>query len=512
FALDLRGTDTAGHVSAADLAAQTWSGNLDTLAPRVALTLTVGGGKYRYTTVAEDFNLWRNGFSSPCGAGVISKTDYFQSPWYLATVGQSSLAHKVYRLTADCTMATVYGLSEVGAWTARSVASNFAIVDNQAYVPSGALWRVSLSNPALPSVLSSYNAAGDGRGVVVVGNRAYIADGNLGLTVIDLSNPSATPGRLDTPGTATDVIVQGNYAYLADGAGGVRVINIADPTSPQLMSAYTTPGNAAAIALAPAASLAGVKAQPAPALLRLSPFYAGNAASQSPGHPSVALPDAAQPSPLAEGTTVSFTVQPGGVLSPTAGQTDQQFGAALALYNDYLVTGAPYEDGAAEDNGIVYLWRYHPLSGAWTLSTTLSASGWYMGGEHFGSAVAISHLSGNPVPDILVGAPDETMSSDFSGVAYRFRTTEPWNPDNGQWVVTQTVQGSTMQDHAGYAVEQLGPNAFVVGVPGNPAFGGGGVRAGDTYLPDSVSGSFGAALALSGNTLVVGAPNWDNTD
>ncbi|HQJ10240.1 MAG TPA: tandem-95 repeat protein [Anaerolineae bacterium] len=508
FALDLRGADTAGHVSAADLAAQTWSGNLDTLAPRVALTLTVGGGKYRYTTVAEDFNLWRNGFSSPCGAGVVHKTDYFQSPWYLATVGQSSLANKVYRLTADCTMATVYGLSEVGAWTARSVASNFAIVDNQAYVPSGALWRVSLSNPALPGVLSSYNATGDGRGVVVVGNRAYIADGNLGLTVIDVSNPSATPGRLDTPGTATDVIVQGNYAYLADGAGGVRVINIADPTSPQLMSAYTTPGNAAAIALAPAASPAGVKAQPAPALLRVSPFYAGNAASQSPGHPSVALPDAAQPSPLAEATTVSLTVQPGGVLSPTADQTDQQFGAALALYNDYLVTGAPYEDGVASDNGIVYLWRYQPLSGAWTLSTTLSASWWYMGGEHFGSAVAISHLSGNPVPDILVGAPDETMSSDLSGMAYRFRTAEPWNPDNGQWVVTQTVQGSTMQDHAGYAVEQLGPDAFIVGVPGNPAFGGGGVRAGDTYLSDPVSGSFGAALALSGNMLVVGAPNW----
>ncbi len=512
FALDLRGADTAGHVSAADLAAQTWSGNLDTLAPRVALTLTIGGGKYRYTTVAEDFNLWRNGFSSPCGAGVVNKTDYFQSPWYLATVGQSSLANKVYRLTADCTMATVYGLSEVGAWTARSVASNFAIVGNQAYVPSGALWRVSLSNPALPGVPSSYNAAGDGRGVVVVGNRAYIADGNLGLTVIDLSSPLATPGRLDTPGTATDVIVQGNYAYLADGAGGVRVINIADPTSPQLMSAYTTPGNAVAIALSPAVSttapLASGKAQPAPAAeVADAPAERPSYSLLSTPYSLLGVPGSAQPSPLAGTTAVSLTVQPGGVLSPTADQTDEQFGAALALYNDYLVTGAPYEDGVASNNGIVYLWRYHPLSGAWTLSTTLSASSWYMGDEHFGSAVAISHLSGNPVPDILVGAPDETMSSDLSGMAYRFRTTEPWNPDNGQWVVTQTVQGSTMQDHAGYAVEQLGPNAFIVGVPGDPSFGGGSVYAGSAYLSD-LSGQFGAALALSGNTLVVGAPEW----
>ncbi|HQI84959.1 MAG TPA: tandem-95 repeat protein [Anaerolineae bacterium] len=536
FALDLRGADTAGHVGAADLAAQVWSGNLDTLAPRVALTLTIAGNQYRYTTVAEDFNLWPGGFASPCGAGVVNTTDYFRSPWYLATVGQSSLANKVYRLTADCTMATVYGLAEVGAWTARAVASNFAIVGNQVYAPSGALWRVGLSNPALPNLVGSYNTAGDGRGVTVVGNRAYIADGSRGLTVIDLSNPSATPGRLDTPGTATDIIVQGNYAYLADGSGGVRVINIVNPASPQLVGAYVTPGNATAIALSPAAStaasLTGGKALPAPALdIASLSSRMNDAFSYLPVELSAALPEPsrvdelltrppysllptpdsrpAQPKPLADSAALSITVQPSDILSPTANEVGERFGAALSVYNDYLVIGAPAEtvtktmyEMTFTENGLVYLWRYNGVSGAWGVSTTLTGSG---GG--FGSAVAIGYLSGNVVPDIVVGAPDENSCSDGCGAAYRFRTSDPSNPNVGDWAVADRGTGGTMNEHGGYAVEQLPPAGLLYGMPSEPSFWGGSVRAGDTYLWD-LSGRFGAALALSGNTLVVGAPDW----
>jgi subtilisin-like proprotein convertase family protein len=536
FALDLRGADTAGHVGAADLAAQVWSGNLDTLAPRVALTLTVAGGQYRYTTVAEDFNLWPDGFASPCGAGVVNTTEYFRSPWYLGTVGQSSLADKVYRLTADCTMDTVYGLAEVGAWTARSVAGNFAIVGDQVYAPSGALWRVDLSNPAMPNDLSTYNTAGDGRGVAVAGNYAYIADGSRGLTVVDLSNSSVAPGRLDTPGTATDIIVQGNYAYLADGSGGVRVINIANPAGPQLVSAYTTPGNATAIALSPAtvAALTGGKALSAPALNVTSlssrsnntfsyhPVELGAALPEPsrvdvlPTHSSYALrltpySQPAQPKPLADSAALSITIQPGGVLAPTADQAGEQFGAALSVYNDYFVIGAPAEtitktmyEMTFTEEGLVYLWRYNPLSGNWEVSTTLDGNG---GG--FGSAVAIGYLSGHVVPDIIVGAPDEASCSDWCGAAYRFRTSDPSNPNVGDWAVADRGTGGTMFERGGYAVEQLPPAGLLYGMPSEPSFWGGSVYAGDAYLSD-LSGRFGAALALNGNTLVVGAPDWNS--
>lgn len=529
FALDLRGTDTAGHVGAADLAAQAWSGNLDTLAPRVALTLTVSGGQYRYTTVAEDFNLWPGGFASPCGAGVVNETEYFRSPWYMATVGQSGLADKVYRLTADCTMSTVYGLAEVGAWTDRAVASNFAVVDNQVYAPSAALWRVDLSNPAMPNDLSSYNAAGDGRGVTVIGTRAYIADGSRGLTVVDLSNPSATLGRLDTPGTATDIIVRGNYAYLADGAGGVRIINVADPANPQLVGAYTTPGNALAIALSPAMPplLTGGKSLPAPVLdgavlssgvrdtffslpvgfsaaLPAPSWVRGESMTDRAGSsqlvaPRLVLPSSLRPKPLAASTTLSVTIQPGGVLSPTAGEAGERFGAAVAVYNDYLVTGAPDEGGG---DGNVYLWRYDTLSGTWVLSKTLD-----FGGGRYGAAVAISNRSGYVVPDILVGAPDSDGIEGY-GTAYQLRSEQPSNPDYGQWVVSQTVYGGIMYAYAGTAVEQLGPDHFIVGMPEDlDTTGGGMVYTGSDNLYD-LSGRFGEALALSGNTLVVGAPEW----
>jgi len=486
FALDLRGVDAAGHVGASGLAAQVWNGQVDTLAPRLAITRTTVGGQYRYITVAEDFNLLPAGFSSPCGAGVVATTGYYRSPWYQGLVGQSSLGSKIIRLTADCT-ASPYGLSERGAWTERpSVSGKFAIVGNEAFVPSGALWRVSLANPSLPNDTASYNAAGDGRSVVVSGYYAYIADGSRGLSIVNRYNPSGPAARLDTPGTATDVAVQGNYAYVADGTGGIRVINVLNPANPQLAGTYATPGSAQAIALVAPVLLSGVKVDPAPAL------------------------EAARPALPQRRTLAAPMVQAGDVLSPTAAEAGEQFGAAVAAYRDYLVVGAPYKDGDGTDQGGVYLWRYNTVSGNWTLSTTLVFTwGIGSGGNHFGSAVAFGDLSGNPVPDILVGAPDEQTASDGSGAGYQLRSGQPANPDYGQWVISQTVAGSTMYEHAGYAVEQLGPDTFIVGIPGEPAYTGGAVNIGYTYLSD-LSGRFGAALALSGNTLVVGAPDWNS--
>ncbi|MBN1887593.1 MAG: tandem-95 repeat protein, partial [Thermoflexales bacterium] len=495
FALDLRGTDAAGHTGAADLSAQVWSGNLDTLAPRVAITLAPTGSGYRYTTVAQDFNLYLKGFASPCGAGVATSVEYYRSPWYQAAVGQSDLADKVYRLTADCTIPIVYGLSEVGVWTERSVAGGSAVVGSQAYVPAGALWRVDLSNPALPNDTTSYNSAGDGRGVAVAGTRAYVADGSRGLTVVDLSNPSATPARLDTPGTATDVAVSGSYAYLADGSGGLRVVNVANPASPQQVGSYATPGNVLAIDLAPplSARMAGAKVLPAP--------LTGAARAALQQMLSASRTRSSQPvrAVQAPASAVSLTVQPGGVLPPS-GVLTGSFGKAVSVYKDYLVVGAPYE---GDGDGNVYLWRYDSLSGDWTLSTTLD-----FGSGSYGWAVAIGYLSGNLVPDILVGAPDASSCSDWCGTAYRLRSDQPSNPDYGQWSVADSGTGSTMYDHGGYAVEQLPPDGLLYGVPTEPSSSGGMVSAGDANLFD-LSGSFGAAVALSGNTLVVGAPDWE---
>ena len=54
---NLRGADAAGHVNSNTASIQVWSGEIDTLAPRLTMTRTAVSGGYRYTTTAEDYNL-----------------------------------------------------------------------------------------------------------------------------------------------------------------------------------------------------------------------------------------------------------------------------------------------------------------------------------------------------------------------------------------------------------------------------------------------------------------------
>jgi hypothetical protein len=100
YRIDMRGTDVAGHSAAVRERTPLWSGEADTLAPRVTLhRTTVDSKNYRYTTVAEDYHLAETSFSTPCGTKLITSREYFQSPWYVAVVGEDQ---KLYRLTAEC--------------------------------------------------------------------------------------------------------------------------------------------------------------------------------------------------------------------------------------------------------------------------------------------------------------------------------------------------------------------------------------------------------------------------
>ena len=66
---EARGADAAHHVQTANERASLWRGIADTLAPRVILQRTpVDDVTYRYTTIAQDFNLPENGFTTPCDA------------------------------------------------------------------------------------------------------------------------------------------------------------------------------------------------------------------------------------------------------------------------------------------------------------------------------------------------------------------------------------------------------------------------------------------------------------
>jgi len=163
FRIDLRGWDTAGNFAISSY--DPWQGDIDTLDPRVSLTYTTNISAHHFSAIAQDFNLAEDGFSSPCGAGEITKRQYFQSPWYQAISGQDRL----YQLTAECELPFSEMHGEIDA----------------------------LDTPGLA------------RSVAISGSYAYVADGVAGLQIVDISDPGALAlaGGYDTPGIAYAVAV-----------------------------------------------------------------------------------------------------------------------------------------------------------------------------------------------------------------------------------------------------------------------------------------------------------------
>ncbi|NOZ79186.1 MAG: hypothetical protein GXP48_08435, partial [Acidobacteria bacterium] len=172
YRLDLRGWDVGGHFDTAASTENVWNGNIDTLAPRLTLTSTVVGSNIRYTTKAHDFNLTEDGFSSPCGDGVVTGRTYFQSPWYAALSGQTSgRAQKLYELTATCDVPTTFTKQgEVGAYDTPGLARGVALSGTLALVADGksGLQLVDVSDAGNPRLVSNY-PVGMAWAVAVVG-------------------------------------------------------------------------------------------------------------------------------------------------------------------------------------------------------------------------------------------------------------------------------------------------------------------------------------------------------
>ena len=104
YEVELRGTDAAHHAQTVNERASLWRGIADTLAPRVILQRTmVDASTYRYTTIAQDFNLAESSFTTPCDAVTTTVRVYNVSPWYLAAAGENA-AHpsRLYQLGAEC--------------------------------------------------------------------------------------------------------------------------------------------------------------------------------------------------------------------------------------------------------------------------------------------------------------------------------------------------------------------------------------------------------------------------
>ena len=186
-----------------------------------------------------------------------------------------------------------------------------------------------------------------------------------------------------------------------------------------------------------------------------------------------------------------------------SGATGQaRFGSSISLSGDTVVVGSPNDDFG---RGAVRV--FVRSGGVWTLQQTLAASNPPTNSGGFGSAVSVS---GNT---LAVGIPGDNLDSGSVRVFVR---------SGGVWTEQEllTFPGSVMSSRFGAAVA-VSNNLLVVGAPrydtGAAIYRGAAyafVRTNGSWSPralvlDSEVSSFaefGSSLSLSGNELAVGAP------
>ncbi|MBO0860291.1 MAG: PxKF domain-containing protein [Chloracidobacterium sp.] len=193
------------------------------------------------------------------------------------------------------------------------------------------------------------------------------------------------------------------------------------------------------------------------------------------------------------------------------------FGNSVAISGDTVVVGARFDDDAAGlDQGSAYVF-VRSGDGTWTQQQKLEASD-AAAGDQFGSSVAISGET------IVVGTSLKPGALGIQeGAVYVF------SRSGGAWTQQQKLVAPDPHvfDGFGYSVAISGETIVVGDVN---ADGAGGIDKGAAYVFARGGGgvwtlqqklealdasatpalSFGLSVAISGETIVVGAPNWDD--
>jgi hypothetical protein len=175
-------------------------------------------------------------------------------------------------------------------------------------------------------------------------------------------------------------------------------------------------------------------------------------------------------------------------------------GFAVAIDGDRVLIGAPGRIGGGQA-GVVYV--FERIAGAWELRPNIEAPADGDQGN-FGASVA---LIGD---DALIGRPYAGSSEEGAAYHYRF--------DGTTWQPTELVRPAGAPTRFGTSVA-MSDAFFVVGAidsgTGQPGRAYVYPRAGGDPVPLAPAGveaadGFGASVAISGNSVLVGAPDDDN--
>ena len=196
------------------------------------------------------------------------------------------------------------------------------------------------------------------------------------------------------------------------------------------------------------------------------------------------------------------------IVTPAGSAPGEQFGASVALNESMLVVGAPYDDGATEGSGAMYIFERDPVSGLWVQTDRLFASDGQAGDE-FGARVSASGEFA------WAGATLHDGSVENSGAVYIYRR----NSVTGSWSEHQKLTASPeiSFNRFGSHFDVRGDQAALRYSLGFPLEGGleryrwdaavdRWVKVGELIASGLASGdSFGSGVALHGEHLIAGA-------
>lgn len=149
-----------------------------------------------------------------------------------------------------------------GSLSLTGTPTNIYVVGNVAYVSnsdnSQELQLIDIATPSAPSVLGTFNAAGnaDANGVFVSGNMAYLVRGSSTddeLVVVNVLTPALPTfaGSLNLAATGYEVWVSGTNAYVASGSNTqeLQVVNVSNPLLMSIIGSLNMTGNTDAITI-----------------------------------------------------------------------------------------------------------------------------------------------------------------------------------------------------------------------------------------------------------------------
>jgi hypothetical protein len=187
------------------------------------------------------------------------------------------------------------------------------------------------------------------------------------------------------------------------------------------------------------------------------------------------------------------------------GASEDYFGLSVAVSGDTVVVGAPGGGDNGSTSGSVYI--YHFDGSDWNETKLLASDGESL--DRFGLSVCVS---GNTV---VVGVPEDDDFGVYTGSVYVFEF------DGNNWVETKLVASDAAEGAGfGYSIAISG-STIVVGAP----VGYSGESAEKVYIyhneantwSETILGAsgvemdrgYGGSVAISGDSLVVGAPKDD---